>query len=188
MKSNHKNNSIPGEFTAIPDSLLGIGFDIYEIVIIASVQSWTRQNKKFFESKGRIAQEYGCSRATISRKVDKLKKQGILIQGKKHGKGQYEYSVNVNKLLQIINESKIRCNTELQQSLNVPKVTCNTELQQTAFDVTESYITCNTELQNNTTKTINKNSFREEESKDSSSEPQKPKLPENWLDLLDIKK
>lgn len=171
-----KNNTIPGEFTAIPDSLLGVGFDIYEIVIISSVQSWTRQNKKFYESKGRIAQEYGCSRATISRKFDKLKKQGILLEGKKHGKGQYEYSVNVNKLLQIINEHR---------------VTCNRELQQTAFDVTESYTSCNTELQNKTTKTINKNSFREEESKDDSSskpkEPKKPGIPENWLDLINIK-
>jgi biotin operon repressor len=171
-----KNNTIPGEFTAIPDSLLGVGFDIYEIIIISSVQSWTRQNKKFYESKGRIADEYGCSRATISRKFDKLKKSGILIEGKKHGKGQYEYSVNVNKLLQIINEHK---------------VTCNRELQQTAFDVTESYTSCNRELQNKTTKTINKNSFREEESKNDSSskpeEPQKPVIPENWLDLVNIK-
>lgn len=176
MKTNpKKNNSIPGEFTAIPDSLLGVGFDIYEIVIISSVQSWTRQNKKFYESKGRIAEEYGCSRATISRKFVKLKKQGILIEGKKHGKGQYEYSVNVNKLLQIINEHK---------------VTCNTELQQNSLDVTESYTSCNTELQNNTTKTINKNSFREEESNDSSSEPKAPEtrgIPENWIELMDIK-
>lgn len=171
-----KNNAIPGGFTAVPDSLLGVGFDIYEIVIISSVQSWTRQDKKFYESKGRIADEYGCSRATISRKFDKLKKAGILIEGKKHGKGQYEYSVNVNKLLQIINKQK---------------VTCNRELQQNSFDVTESYITCNTELQNKTTKTINKNSFREEESKDDSSSkpegPQKPVIPENWLDLVNIK-
>lgn len=177
MKANpKKNNSIPGGFTAVPDSLLGVGFDIYEIVIISSVQSWTRQDKKFYESKGRIAQEYGCSRATISRKFDKLKKQGILLEGKKHGKGQYEYSVNVNKLLQIINEHK---------------VTCNTELQQSSLDVTESYTTCNTELQNKTTKTSNKTSFREEESKnDSSSEPkdpEKPVIPENWLDLVNIK-
>ena len=177
MKANpKKNNSIPSGFTAVPDTLLGVGFDIYEIVIISSVQSWTRQNKKFYESKGRIADEYGCSRATISRKFDKLKKQGILLEGKKHGKGQYEYSVNVNKLLQIINEHK---------------VTCNTELQQSSLDVTESYTTCNTELQNKTTKTSNKTSFREEESKDDSSSkpkgPEKPVIPENWIDLINIK-
>ena len=169
MKTNSKNNSIPGEFTAVPDSLLGVGFDIYEIVIISSVQSWTRQNKKFYESKSRIAEEYGCSRATISRKFIKLKKQGILIEGKKHAKGQFEYSVNVNKLLQIIHEYK---------------TTCNTELQQKTFDVTESTNTCNTELQNNTTKTIYKNSFREEESCGDSSSKQE--LPENWLSQIDI--
>lgn len=140
---NNKNNPIPGEFTAVPDSLLGVGFDIYEIIIISSVQSWTRQNKKFYESKGRIAEEYGCSRATISRKFTKLVEQGILIEGKKHAKGQYEYSVNVNKLLQIIHDFR-----------------CNRELQQDDFAVTESYSSCNRELQNNNPKTINKNSFR----------------------------
>lgn len=152
MSNNKKGNSIPGEFTAIPDSLLGVGFDIYEIIIISSVQSWTRQNKKFYESKGRIAEEYGCCRATISRKFLKLIKQGILVQGKKHAKGQYEYSVNLAKLFEIINQFK-----------------CNLELQQTASAVTESNSKCNLELQNNTPKTINKNSFRVEVEKKSTS-------------------
>ncbi len=145
MSNTKKGNSIPGEFTAVPDSLLGVGFDIYEIIIISSVQSWTRQNKKFYESKGRIAEEYGCCRATISRKFIKLIKDGILIEGKKHAKGQYEYSVNVSKLFEVINQYK-----------------CNLELQQTASAVTESTSKCNLELQNNTPKTINKNSFRVE--------------------------
>lgn len=161
-----KNNKIPGTWTAVPDQLKGIGFDIYEIMIISEVLSWTRQDKQFFESNGRLANEYGCSRMTISRKFKGLIELGILKKGKRVGKGMISYTVDEYKILSIIKERR---------------VTCNVELQQEPFAVTQSYNCCNTELHNNTTKTSSKTSFRVDDDVTSSSSP-KPEGPSS-LDI-----
>lgn len=148
-----KGNKIPGTFTAIPDVLLSVGFDIYEIVIISSIQSWNRQDKKFYESQARIASEYGCSRATINRRFKGLLDLGILIKGNRRGTGQFEYTVDTNNLMKIIKQRKSQCNLELQPAEKV---------------VTESYNQCNSELQDKTPKTSTKTSFRERESNEDS--------------------
>ena len=162
-----KNNKIVGTWTAIPDQLLGVGFDVYEIIIISCIQSWCRQDKKFYESKGKIARDYNCNRRTIIRKFDKLEALGILVKGDRKGKGMWSYTVNESKLIQVINNFKLH--------------TCDLKSQQMATDVTESYNCCNTELRNNTTKTSTKTSFREGDDFSSSS-PSKPEGPS----ILDI--
>jgi DNA-binding HxlR family transcriptional regulator len=141
-------SKIPGNWTAVPDLLLGIGFDIYEIIIISSVQSWTRQDMKFYESVTKLSNEYGCDRKTLGRRFKKLEDLGILKKGKKKGHGQYEYSVNELLLINIIKERK---------------ATCTLEVQPDEKAVPQGYNTCTSDDQNKNTKTSSKTSFRVEE-------------------------
>ena len=163
-----KNNKVPGTWTAVPDQLLGIGFDIYEIIIISSIQSWTRQNKTFYESITRLSNEYGCDRKTFSRRFKKLMDIDILLKGKKRSHGQFEYQVNEKRLIDIIRQRKA----------------CTLEVQPELKDVPERYNSHTLEVQNNTTKTSNKTSFREEEDK-ASSLPTQEEL-EAWAETIDI--
>lgn len=161
-------NKIPGTWTAIPDQLLSIDFDIYEIVIISSIQSWTRQNKTFYESITRLSNEYGCDRKTFSRRFKKLLDLGILLQGKKRGHGQFEYQVNEKKLIDIIKQRN----------------ECTSEDQPDVKDVPQSTNSWTSKVQNKTTKTSNKTSFREGEDK-ASSLPN-PEEVEAWMENIDI--
>lgn len=162
------SNKIPGTWTAVPDQLLGIDFDIYEIVIISSIQSWTRQNKTFYESITRLSNEYKCDRKTFSRRFKKLIDLGILLKGKKRGHGQFEYQVNEKRLIDIIKQRNA-CTSEVQPDVN---------------DVPERSNSYTPEVQNKTTKTSNKTSFREGEDKESSLP--NPKELEAWMETLDM--
>ena len=166
-KDNKKpGNTIPGTFTALPHVLKDSGFDIYEIIIISEIQSWNRQDKKFYVSKKTIAEDYKCDRKTIIRRFDKLVNLGVLYKGKRVHKGQYQYLLNVDRLMFLIKEYK-----------DTKDSCCTSKVQQTQSDVPQGNTSCTSGVHNNNTKNISKNILRvEEETSGVSSSPGQSKL------------
>ena len=172
-KQKTKGNEIPGTFTAISHTLKRSGLDIYEMIIISEVQSWNRQDKKFYGSLSTLAKDYGCDRKVIMRRVEHLMELGILYKGKKVYNNQAEYRVNVTNLMLFI-----KSNAESS---------CTSEEQLNAQAVPLRNSSCTSEVHNNKPKNINKNILREVEDVPSSSTP-KPEGADLAQFLLDLNK
>lgn len=161
-KTKSEGTHIPGNFVALNKLLKRSGLDVYEQIIISEIQSWNRQNKKFYASIAGLALDYECDRKVIIRRFESLLEKGLITKGEKKYNNQYEYRVNEQNLLLYLKKHK--------------KSSCTSEEQPKLQAVPLKNSSCTSEVQNNNPKNINKNILRGDEDVPSSSFP-KPERP-----------
>ena len=152
-------------FTMLKDWYWECGLDLYEVNIIARISSWQREKKVFFESKSSIAKLFKCDRKVIIRRFEHLEEIGVIIKGENKGRA-FSYTVNESKL----NELYLRGTTSTSN--------CTSEVHQVPKCVPQRNNNCTLEVHYNNNKTINNNSFREEDGflDPSPSQPEGPTL------------
>lgn len=151
MSKTVKSNTglIKGTFTAIPSWYWECGLTLIEVNIIARIASWQRDGKEFYESAEKLSKLFNVSYSTMKRSFNKLVDNGVINRNGKH-KRMWKYVVNENKL------NSLKKDTGHGEQNNEQYSSQRTILQSTMNHY-------------NTTKTSNKTSFREEESKDDST-------------------
>ena len=151
MSKTIKSNTglIKGSFTAIPSWYWECGLTLIEVNIIARIASWQRDGKEFYESAEKLSKLFNVSYSTMKRSFNKLVDAGIINRNGKH-KRMWKYVINQSKL------NNLKKDTGHHEQNNEQYSSPGTILQSTMNHY-------------NNTKTSNKTSFREEESKDDST-------------------
>ena len=169
-KNKTEGNHIPGNFLAVNKLLKRKGLDAHEQLIISEIQSWNRQNKKFYASIAGLALDYECDRKVIMRRIEGLIEKGLITKGEKKYNNQYEYRVNEQKLMIYLKEYK--------------KSSCTSEEQPIDQAVPQENSSCTSEVHNNKPKNINKNILRGGEDVPSSSLPKTSLTDEAFAEFL----